>query len=54
VIGEFAGGQVAADQQVVPKQGRSSSSSSVRFRRPRAAPILAAAAAFGFGVFANA
>jgi hypothetical protein len=36
------------------KHGRSSSSSSARFRRASAAPILAAAAAFGFVVFTNA
>jgi hypothetical protein len=36
------------------KHGRSSSSSSARFRRASAAPILAAAAAFGLVVSANA
>jgi hypothetical protein len=36
------------------KHGRSRSSSSARFRRPSAVPILAAAAAFGFVVFTNA
>jgi hypothetical protein len=36
------------------KHGRSSPSSSARFRRPSAAPILAAAAAFDSVVFTNA
>ena len=36
------------------KHGRSPSSSSARFRRASAAPILAAAAAFGFVVLTNA
>jgi hypothetical protein len=36
------------------KQGRSSPSSSARFRRASVAPILAAAAAFGFAVLTNA
>jgi hypothetical protein len=36
------------------KHGRSSASSSARFRSASAAPILAAAAAFGFAVFTNA
>jgi hypothetical protein len=36
------------------KHGRSNSSSSTRFRRASAAPILAAAAAFGFAVLTNA
>jgi hypothetical protein len=36
------------------KHGLSRSSSSLRFRRPSAAPILAAAAAFGFVVLTNA
>jgi hypothetical protein len=35
------------------KHGRSRSSSSARFRRASAAPILAAAAAFGFAVLTN-
>jgi len=36
------------------KHGRSRSSSSARFRRASAAPIVAAAAAFGFAVLTNA
>jgi len=36
------------------KHGRSSPSSSLRFRAPTAGPILAAAAAFGFVVVTNA
>jgi hypothetical protein len=36
------------------KHGRSRSTSSARFRRASAAPILAAAAAFGFVVLTHA